>query len=160
MQIQIASAAGEGPTTLAAFDAALNASGTANYNLIRLSSIIPPGSEIHRGARIEHQPGGWGDKLYVVLAEMRVDTPGTEAWAGIGWVQDKTTRKGLFVEHEGLSEQAVRGDIRASLEALQKTRGVDFGEVQMHVIGRTCVQAPVCALVVAVFEARGWGAAE
>jgi hypothetical protein len=41
------------------------------------------------------------------MAEMRVDTPNIEAWAGIGWVQDKETGKGLFVEHEGNSQHTV-----------------------------------------------------
>src|SRR5476649_734323 len=102
MTIDIAAGAGTGPTKLSAFDAALSAAGVANYNLIRLSSIVPPGSEIRtHDEPIQTQFGEWGDKLYVVMAEMRVDTPNAEAWAGIGWVQDHETGKGLFVEHEG-----------------------------------------------------------
>jgi arginine decarboxylase len=117
-----------------------------------------PGSNIQLVTPIRTQPGGWGDRLYVVLAEMRTATPGVEASAGIGWVQDTVTRKGLFVEHEGHSEQAVRDDIVASLQNLQRTRGVDFGEIQMKLIGRRCEDAPVCAIVIAAFEASGWKA--
>ncbi|MCA9334413.1 hypothetical protein KC963_05175, partial [Candidatus Saccharibacteria bacterium] len=81
-------------------------------------------------------PGDWGDRLYVVMAEMRVDTPNAEAWAGIGWVQDKVTGKGLFVEHEGNSKKTVEEDIRQSLQALMATRNVNFGEIHMKVAGR------------------------
>lgn len=156
MTIQIASGTGKGHTKLAAFDAALHVAGVANYNLIKLSSIVPPGSEIKAATPIAAQPGKWGDRLYVVMADMRVDTPNMEAWAAIGWVQDKKTGKGLFVEHEGTNEKSVRRDVKASLEALQGIRRVDFGPIHIEVIGRICTHEPVCALVVAVFQASDW----
>jgi arginine decarboxylase len=157
MTIHLASGTGSGPTKLAAFDAALQSAGVANYNLIRLSSIVPPSSKIieHDGP-VSHTQGNWGDRLYVVMADYRVDTPNMEAWAGIGWVQDEKTGKGLFVEHEGASEAAVRRDIEQSLHSLISTRGMEFGEVRIKITGITCVHAPVCALVVATFEASGW----
>jgi arginine decarboxylase len=46
MLIQVTGGTGAGPTKMAAFDAALNQAGTANYNLIKLSSIIPPDSKV------------------------------------------------------------------------------------------------------------------
>lgn len=157
MIIKVASGIGTGPTKLAAFDAALNHAGVANYNLIRLSSVVPPETKIEISAKpLTKLPGKWGDRLYVVMAEERVDTPNTEAWAGIGWVQDKKTGKGLFVEHEGNSEKSVRRDITQSLEALMATRNIDLGPIKMHVVGRTCKHEPICALVVAVFQASDW----
>jgi arginine decarboxylase len=161
MIIQIASGTGAGPTKLAAFDAALMAAGTANYNLLRLSSIIPPDSKIEvLDGPITKQLGAWGDRLYVVMAELRVDTPNAEAWAGIGWVQDHKTGKGLFVEHEGSSESTVRRDIQASLESIMKSRNhMDFGEMQMKIVGITCSHEPVCALVIAALHSATWKAA-
>jgi arginine decarboxylase len=157
MNIHIASGVGTGPTKMAAFDAALQAAGAANYNLIRLSSIVPPGSKIIEvDGPITHQPGKWGDKLYVVMAELRVDTPNAEAWAGIGWVQHEKTGEGLFVEHEGSNEATVRRDIEQSMKALVETRGREFGPLNMRVTGITCLHEPVCALVVATFQATGW----
>jgi arginine decarboxylase len=90
------------------------------------------------------------------MAEQRAAVPNTEAWAGIGWVQEKESGKGLFVEHEGSSEKAVRTDIKQSLQALMATRNVDFGDVQMKVVGKTCTHHPVCAMVVAVYQASDW----
>jgi arginine decarboxylase len=158
MQIHIGSGVGFGPTKMAAFDAALNEIGIANYNMIRLSSIVPPKSDIvvHDGRMPIAMPGEWGDRMYIVMAEMRVDTPNKEAWAGIGWVQDKETGKGLFTEHEGANEETVRRDIRQTLEALMATRNVDWGEIQMQVAGRICTHQPICALVAAVFQASDW----
>ncbi len=157
MRINLASGIGTGPTKLSAFDSALHHAGVANYNLIRLSSVIPPASKINvESQKADKLPGEWGDRLYVVMAEQRVDTPNDEAWAGIGWVQDKRTGKGLFVEHEGHNEETVRRDITQSLTALMATRNVDFGSIQMEVVGAVCKHMPVCALVVAVYQASDW----
>lgn len=46
MEIQISTGIGIGPTQLSAFDSALNNAGVANYNLLKLSSVIPPKSKI------------------------------------------------------------------------------------------------------------------
>lgn len=157
MKIKISSGVGVGATQLSAFDSALNKAGVANYNLIRLSSVIPPNAKLEVSNKpLMNLPGQWGDRLYVVMAEQRAHVPNEEAWAGIGWVQDEKTGKGLFVEHEGSSEKAVRNDIRQSLETLMQTRGVDFGEINMKVVGTTCKHMPVCALVVAVYQSQDW----
>ena len=157
MIIKVGAGIGTGPTQLSAFDAALNDAGVANYNIIRLSSIIPPKSkiEVSKQALVD-LPGKWGDRLYVVMAEQRAHVSNEEAWAGIGWVQEKETGKGLFVEHDGSSEKSVRNDITQSLEALMATRNVDFGKINMEVVGTTCKHLPVCTLVVAVYQASGW----
>lgn len=156
MKIEITSGLGNGPTKLAAFDSALNHAGVSNYNLIRLSSVIPPNSQIIIKKENYTQYGNWGDKLFVVMADKREDTPNAEAWAGVGWVQDEKTGKGLFAEHIGNSEKSVRDDITQSLTAFMATRNIDFGEIHMQVIGTTCKHHPVCALVVATYEANGW----
>lgn len=159
MKVHLSTGVGSGPTALSAFDSALNAAGIANYNLLKLSSVIPPKTElVHHDKAIpaDVMPGQWGDRLYVVMAEMRATTPNTEAWAGIGWVQDKKTGKGLFVEHEGGSETTVRRDIEQSLSALMATRNVDFGPIHMKVVGKTCTHHPVCAMAVAVYQASDW----
>jgi len=157
MIIKISSGIGTGPTQLSAFDSALNHAGVANYNLLRLSSVIPPKTKIEVSDKmLTNLPGEWGDRLYVVIAEERTNVPNEEAWAGIGWVQEKNTGKGLFVEHEGNSEKSVRSDIQQSLEALMATRNVNFGDIHMNVVGTTCKHGPVCALVVAVYKASDW----
>lgn len=155
MKIQITQGVGSGPTQLAAFDKALNEAGVANFNLIYLSSVVPPNSKIINTKQPKID-GEWGDKLYIVKAEQRTSKRHEEAWAGIGWVQDPKTGKGLFVEHEGHTKAEVVGNINASLSALSKHRRTKFGPINMKVVGIQCQDQPVCALVVAVFESEPW----
>jgi len=146
---------GEAVTELAAFDAALSDAGIANFNLIRLSSVIPAGATV-----IEKRPDlplrEWGWRLYVVLAEQRASRPGDEAWAGIGWIQDPADGRGLFVEHEGGSEQEVEHLIEASLACMRATRDDTFGPTQLVTRGVRCETKPVCALVAAVYASVPW----
>ena len=158
LEISLAGGEGCGPTKLAAFDAALRNVGVANYNLIRLSSVIPPHSVLRVAPRLT-PPGQWGDRLYVVAAEWRTDEPGTEAWAGIGWIQDPVLGRGLFVEHEGGSEAQLKADIESSLSAMREGRGAAgdrLGDVEMVTHGVRCIDEPVCSLVVAVFASEPW----
>jgi arginine decarboxylase len=157
LTIQVTSGVGRGPTKLAAFDAALREAGVHNFNLLCLSSVIPPASEVvDLGGRPAAVEGAWGDKLYVVMASERVEEPGVEAWAGVGWVQQEGTSKGLFVEHEGRSESTVRWELEASLASMTAGRPERFGPVHSVVRGVRCQGEPVCALVVAVYQPEPW----
>lgn len=156
MRIEVAAGAGSGPTELAAFDAALLAAGVANFNLLVLSSVIPPGSIVAPSDEPVHPRGRWGDRLYVVMAEERVTVRNTEAWAGLGWVQERETGRCLFVEHHGASRGEVERDIRDSLATLCSNRGEDFGPHQMKLMGATCEGDAVCALVVATYGTSSW----
>lgn len=157
MKLYMAKAVGRGSTELAAFDAALVGAGVANFNVIRLSSVIPPHSEIVEVERCPFaQPGGWGDRLYAVYAERRTSVPGAQVWAGVGWSQDRETGCGLFVEHEGAREQYVTEQISASLRDLQTIRGLDLGPIHTCVIGAMCSGSPTCALVVCSYGTEPW----
>ena len=155
--ITISTGVGTSPTTLAAFDGALLRCGIGNFNLLRLSSVIPPDTNVVTLDGPADVLGDWGDRLYVVMAEQRVDRPGREAWAGIGWVQHEETGRGLFVEHEGVSECQVRDDIERTLAAMIEARPrASFGPVQSVVQGARCEGPPVCAMVAAVYESASW----
>ena len=73
------------------------AAGVANYNLLCLSSVIPPHARIVRTRRTT-PPDEYGRRLYVVLSQMRQTRRGRHAHAGIGWIQHEATGRGLFVE--------------------------------------------------------------
>jgi arginine decarboxylase len=156
MKINIASGTGVGVTELAAFDHALVNAGVANFNLIYLSSVLPPGSHVTVVDHSVKPVGGWGDRLYVVMAQERTSQRNKEVWAGIGWMQDPETKKGLLVEHQGFNEDEIRADIRNSLRGLAENRNLEFGPIHMEVVGKKCGALPACALVVAVFESEGW----
>ena len=157
--IDIRTGVGRGPTELAAFDAALRDANIANFNLIVLSSVIPPGTEVEvlEDARDHRPPGDWGDRLYVVMADERTSAVGQSVSAGIGWVQDEFSGQGLFVEHEGREEWKVRQDIQLSLDAMVQGRPERFGPMMTRVESARCTDGtPTCAIVVAVYQSQGW----
>lgn len=153
--ICITSGIGEGQTNLSAFDAALWDAGIANYNLIRLSSIIPPNSEVKVKRLLNNGKNDFGNKLYVVLAQKRESEIGREAWAGIGWAQAKDGR-GLFVEHDGAQQAEVIRLIKESLTDMKKYRKEKYGDIHYEVVGSRCHDKPICAVVAAVYQAEGW----
>ena len=157
LTIPVVGGVGFGPTKLAAFDAALREAGIADRNLVPLSSIIPGGSTIVATDGQGAAPGTWGDRLYVVMAQLRVDTRHEEAVAGLGWVQEPETGRGLFVEHVGHTEREVRRDILSTLNALAEGRpGIRFGAPDLMIRTTVCAGEPTCAVVAAVYEADPW----
>jgi arginine decarboxylase len=153
--IAMATGLGEGPTALAAFDAALRDAGVANYNLICLSSVIPPGSVIERRKWVTPRED-WGRRLYCVVSQMREDRPGHAAHAGIGWVREEASGAGLFVELHDSSRGRLDVELRSTLRSMQQGRGIDFGAIETEIASITCRLQPVCALAIAVYAAVPW----
>jgi arginine decarboxylase len=170
LSVSVVPATGHGPTRLAAFDAALRGAGVANFNLVRLSSVIPPGTTVlsgelgsdrpidlrNSGLARRSVPGGWGDRLYAVWAFQSAELLGQEAWAGVAWSQDPSDGRGLFVEHEGSSEAQVREELEASLESICAARGMDHLDRHFVVTGTRCEGEPVAALVIAPYQTASW----
>jgi arginine decarboxylase len=166
LSVHVVSAVGRGPTALAAFDGALVGCGVANFNLVRLSSVIPPGAAVTKQddtgeLDLRARPavggsGGWGDRLYAVWAFQAAERLGEEAWAGVAWVQDPSDGRGLFVEHEGHSESTVRRELEVSLTAICRPRGLSHLRQRSLVIGARCEGEPVGALVIAPYLSLPW----
>ncbi len=154
--ITVRAATGTGRTPLSAFDDALHHAGVGDLNLIPLSSVVPPGTQVVTGD-YERFVAVHGDRLYCVMAVAHAELRGDSAWAGIGWVNHPTDG-GYFVEHHAGSEQVVRDLIDLTLDDMALRRGRTFGPIDKAVIGARCEGPPVCALVVAAYESRGWGA--
>jgi arginine decarboxylase len=155
LNIHLSSGSGAGPTPLAAFDAALMDAGVANYNLLCLSSVIPPNARIVR-AKHRTQPDDYGRRLYVVMSQMREQRPGRHAHAGIGWVQQGECGPGLFVELHDADRNRLEHDLQTTLEAMRRCRDVAYGPVQTAIASCRCSAEPVCALVVAVYACEPW----
>lgn len=165
LRIAVLSAVGVGQTPLSAFDAALWCCGIHSYNLLPLSSVIPPGSQVVVCDRYQAPETEYGHKLYVVKAEMRSDAPGAVIAAGLGWWQHHDGR-GVFVEHEAAGESVSRAEmekaltaqIAASLRDLACVRGVALApdQARIHVVSTRVESLPACALVVAVYQAEAW----
>lgn len=165
LRIEVVAAVGRGQTPISSFDRALWACGTHNYNLIQLSSIIPPRAEVVEVERCARPPDEFGHRLCVVKAEARSVEPGAVVAAGIGWVQWGDGR-GCFVEHELTAvggscqeaEGAVREHLYAALLDLCATREIEFDRAQVRsrvVTGRVEWRATT-ALALAVYQAEGW----
>ena len=163
MEINVVCGVGTGKTILSAFDSALKDAGVYNYNLITLSSIIPPGSKVIKAKRYESPPQEYGHKLYVVKAEYRSEEVGKYIAAGVGWYQLEDNR-GIFVEHEikGETRIAVESEIslriKNSLKDLAKFRNIKFDESKVHTATSIThiKDHPTCVLVLAVYKAEGW----
>ena len=155
LRIAIVSGVGTAPTRIAAFDQALINAGIANYNLLLLSSVIPPGSIIER-CRFIAPPADYGHRLFVVLARHDTRIHGEHAWAGLGWVQDPESGKGLLVEVSGTGRRVVERGIERSLEVMVANRHERYGPVHSEIVGIECQSDPVCAIVAAVYASQGW----
>lgn len=163
MQIPIVAGVGYGSTLLSAFDDALCAVGVHNYNLIPLTSVIPPGAAVTLLDRHAAPEDAHGHRLYVVKAEVRADEVGRIAGAGLGWYQWGDSR-GVFVEHEAIGAtratvaQELGDRICHSLRDLCAARDVPFRrqEVRSRIALVDVGDRPTCALVLAIYHAEGW----
>lgn len=154
LDITIRTGTGTARTSLAAFDAALLDAGVANFNLITLSSVIPPKSRVRE---VDVPLGGnHGDRLYCVLSSASTERPGQTVWAGLGWAVDDSTGGGLFVEHTGAGREEVEQRITASLEDMSRNRGGGYDEIRMALTSATCADVPVCALAIATYAVAPW----
>ena len=85
----------EGSTPLNAFDNALLAAGIGNINLIKVSSILPPGVELVALPRIK--PGALVPTAY---AAMTSEVPGEVVAAAVGWARPVDPAKnGVIMEY-------------------------------------------------------------
>lgn len=162
MNIIISPGKGLGKTLLSAFDAALFDAGVSNYNLLILSSIIPPGAVIKQ-QKYRTPDSEYGHRLYVVLSENRSRESGRYIGAAIGWCQEEDGR-GVFVEHHFTenSDRAVRSqlkeEVRRSLSDLCRLRGFSFSQKKMNIKMSVAkvTDAPASVLVVAVYQPESW----
>lgn len=163
MEIKVVRGIGNGRTILSAFDSALKDAGVYNYNLITLSSVIPPESKITKVKLYKTPLNEYGYKLYVVQAEIRSNEVGEFIAAGVGWYQWEDNR-GVFVEHEikGETKLAVESEINLrienSLRDLCEFRGIKFdkSKVKSQISITQVRDHPACALVLAVYQSEDW----
>ena len=162
MHIYITTGQGQGQTEISAFDAALRDAGIANFNLIKLSSIIPPNSVVQTKKYCSSEQE-FGNKLYAVKSEQRSQKQGQYIGASLGWYQFDDGR-GLFVEHEATGETAevvedtLQTEIMQSLADLCCHRSYPFHKerCQMELCITRVAEQPAAVLVAAVYASEGW----
>lgn len=159
MRIFVTYGKGEGATKLAAFDAALWDAGIGNYNIIKLSSVIPDNSQV-AVKRLSWNDKEHGYKLYSVVSQAVTDVIGRKICAGLGWASVDGIGRGIFVEHHGSDEEEVRKQIEASIMSLVRYRSEEHGMINYKIESTECRGVSACVLVAAVYATEGWAKKE
>ena len=156
MKIHVTWGTGEGSTKIAAFDRALWDAGIANYNLIKLSSVIPEDADVVM-EKVDMNNKEHGHKLYVVLSEQYETEKGKKAVAGLGWVSANHVKgKGIFVEHGARTEKEVTEYIENTIKSMTSYRPEEHGDIKIKIVEKACNDGVACSIVVAVYKSEGW----
>lgn len=148
MRIEVVSGTGEAQTSLGAFDAALGAAGVGDYNLVTLSSVIPPGAEVVPRSSPSVDLGV-GTVVAVVLADAISTEPGAELAAGLGWAM--ADEGGVFMEATAPSRRACESALTDRLADVRANRDWAWrGEDEFAVCTHT-VEETGAAVVAAVY---------
>lgn len=153
MEIELVTGKGRAATELSAFDNALYKCGIEDYNLLPLSSVIPPETELLDKGRYE-SPNKVGNPLYCVYSKNTTSEDGEICAAGIGWMNSK--KGGILVEHHGGSEKEVKQKISDSLSEMKEYRDRDFTDKGSKIVSIECEDNPVAVVVAAIFEESEW----
>ena len=115
----------EGRTELTAFDKALLAAGIGNLNLVKVSSILPPGARAVD--RLDVPPGSL---LPVAYASITSAIPGELIAAAVA-VGLSPNNFGVIMEFSGrLSGAEAEARVRAMVEEAFETRRMPLGSIQ------------------------------
>jgi len=120
---------GEGGTPLNAFDAALVEAGIGNLNLLRVSSILPPSTQLSRD--LEIPPGSLTPTAYGFITSSQ---PGQVIAAAIGVGIGNPDGYGVIMEFEGCcTKDEAEARVRMMVEEAFEKRGLTLREA--HVLG-------------------------
>src|SRR5262245_28355336 len=118
----------EGGTPLNAFDNALLAAGIGNINLVRISSILPPGVEVVPLPRIK--PGA---VVPTAFSAQTSEVPGEVIASAVGWARpEDPTKNGVIMEfHDKATKEAAERMIVQMLEEAFRVRGERILDMQV-----------------------------
>ncbi|MBW8005621.1 MAG: arginine decarboxylase, pyruvoyl-dependent [candidate division NC10 bacterium] len=123
----LAVGAAEGLTPLNAFDNALLAAGIGNVNLLKVTSILPPGATYVEALQIA--PGSLVPTAYCTVTS---GVPGERiaAAVGVGLSRDSF---GVIMEYEGMgTREEAEADVARMLEAAFDWRQMKLDEVRIR----------------------------
>jgi len=125
--IRVVWGTGRAGTSKASFDTALAAANVHEYNLRRLSSVVPADAAVERvGTAPDLGPAG--NALDVVLAR-QTSPPGVRAAAGLAWARGEEGA-GIFYEEGDRDPETVRELLRTGIDRGCELRG--FGDVPVE----------------------------
>ncbi|MCR4441682.1 MAG: arginine decarboxylase, pyruvoyl-dependent [Peptococcaceae bacterium] len=141
---KLAAASSEGESPLTAFDRALLKAGIGNVNLVRISSILPPGA-VYR-PDMEIPPGSMAPTAYGHIIS---EKPGQviSAAAGVGIAEDGF---GVIMEHSGfITKDEAEQDVRRMIEEAFRVRGLELKEIRVAATTHR-VDKVACALAAVI----------
>ena len=143
MKVSLTKGASEGPTKLNAFDNALLDADIGNVNLIPVSSMLPPNTQVIPMPKLKP-----GEMTNCVLSHQYSDNPGDEISAVIAFAQAE--EMGCVIETSGINRtlKQLKEEAKFMAEYMIEKRGleiIDYREViQTHkVIDKASVVAAV-----------------
>jgi arginine decarboxylase len=141
-KIAVTMGTAEGGSLLNAFDNALLAAGIGNVNLVKVSSIVPPGVEIVGLPRIK--PGALIPTAYAAISS---DVPNEIVAAAVGYALPHDPAKpGVIMEyHDRTDRQTAEQAIRAMLAEAFQVRGEPIREMKVVAVDHR-VEKAGCAL--------------
>jgi len=139
----------EGYMELNAFDAALLDAGVGNTNLVKMSSILPPGCR-----RIEPPPLPAGSLVPVAYAAITCSVPGEVISAGVAVaIPEDPVKPGLIMEYSAYGRSDIVEEIVVRMaEEGMKVRGVAVKEVQRAVVEHKVVNKGAAFAAVVLWE--------
>ena len=132
----------EGLTPLNAFDNALLAAGIGNINLVKISSILPPGVDLVSLPKIK-----LGAVVPTAYAAMTSEVPGEVVAAAVGWARPQDPKKnGVIMEfHDKATREEAERMIVQMLEEAFRVRGERIKDMKVFAVEHR-VERTGCAL--------------
>jgi arginine decarboxylase len=150
MKIYVVWGTAEGSTAVSAFDRSLSRAGVHNFNLIQLSSIIPPGVDVVESGTYPVQ-GGVGKIRHVVLSSFTSHVPGVTISAGLGWAMAK--EGGVFFEAKGeYTGDRCKAEVERGLHEMMSIRDWNWIEPARIKVVEHRVTSIGNAMVAAVYD--------
>ncbi|WP_255150908.1 pyruvoyl-dependent arginine decarboxylase [Halorarius halobius] len=149
--IRVVWGAASAATAMSSYDAALAEAGVENYNLTRVSSVIPAGATVEI-AETAPDLGPAGERLTVVQGRRTVAPGAAErACAGLGWSVEESGR-GIFYEASGTDAETVRATVEEGLAAGRELRDWAFTDGDVQVVSAPAdPEAYTTAVVLAAY---------
>lgn len=135
---------GRGGSELTAFDNALKEAGISDYNLVKVSSIIPPLAQMR--TEVDLPPGSI---LPIAYGAISSSNDGEIISAAIAVGLPESESVGVIMEYAGkVSEEEARAIVQRMAEEALKSRGLRISTIEIRSIstvveGYTCVFAGV-----------------
>ncbi len=117
---------GYGQSKLNSFDEALRDAGLANYNLVKVSSILPAGVDRKPHVTIQE-----GSVLYTAYASISSSCPGDVVSAAIAvGLPLQKENIGVIMEYSGkCDEECARRSVCSMVEEAMRNRGYEIKEI-------------------------------